>query len=198
VTASVALGALGSPVDRRPPAVLAKIATTLDALSAGRAVVALAPPAGGGEDPVGQVAEAIVAFELVASGEPASLTGRHVHLDGAVSRPPAVHREGIPLLVVVDAGRADAVDLATAGDGWVAPIPGAGAGLAAHHPAGDVGDPPVSLAVLDAGSGPDPAAVEAGADRAKAAGFTGIVVPVDPADPSAVERVTATGRRLAG
>ena len=199
VTGSVVLGALGSPVDRRPPAVLAKIVTTLDALSGGRAVVALAPPAGGAPDPTGQVEESILAFRLVAAGEPATLAGRYVHLDGAVSRPPAVRAEGVPLLVSIDPGLAGAARLAGAGDGWVASGGSAAAGLAGRlegdRAVGDGGgSPPVSLAVLDAHLAP--ADVVAAAHRAFGDGFTGVVVPVDPSDSGAEALVAAAGPML--
>ena len=198
VTTTCALGALRSPVDRRPPGVLAKIVTTLDALCGGRAVVALAAPSLATDDPGGVVVESIEAFRLVATGEPATFAGRHVRLEGAVSRPPARHPDGIPLLVHAGPETTETVVRAGVADGLVVDVAG-GDGALEPPPA------PVTLAVVggSGGWGGDRGAdgtgtLAASVARARAGGFTGVVVPVDVAGPGAGSRVEEAARAVTG
>ena len=195
VTTTSALGVLRSPADRRPPGVLAKIVTTLDALCGGRAVVALAAPSLATDDPGGVVVESIQAFRLVATGEPATFAGRHVRLEGAVSRPPAHHPDGIPLLVHAAPETLGAVARLGAADGLVVDVAGGEGALEPPPPA------PVTLAVVgggDSGSAGGTGTLAASLARARVAGFTGVVVPVDVAGPGAGSRVEEAARAVTG
>ena len=190
VTTTCALGVLRSPVDRRPPGVLAKIVTTLDALCGGRAVVALAAPSLATDDPGGVVVESIQAFRLVATGEPATFAGRHVRLEGAVSRPPAHHPDGIPLLVHAAPETLGAVARPGVADGLVVDVAG-GDGALEPRPG------PVTLAVVGVGAD-GTGTLAASAARARAGGFTGVVVPVDVAGPGGGSRVEEAARAVTG
>jgi alkanesulfonate monooxygenase SsuD/methylene tetrahydromethanopterin reductase-like flavin-dependent oxidoreductase (luciferase family) len=190
VTTTSALGVLRSPADRRPPGVLAKIVTTLDALCGGRAVVALAAPSLATDDPGGVVVESIQAFRLVATGEPATFAGRHVRLEGAVSRPPAHHPDGIPLLVHAAPETLEAVARPGVADGLVVDVAG-GDGALEPRPG------PVTLAVVGVGAD-GTGTLAASAARARAGGFTGVVVPVDVAGPGGGSRVEEAARAVTG
>jgi len=166
LTARPRLGALGLDAGRRPPGVLAKALATLDGLSGGRLVVALAP-AGPGAEAAGQLAEVVAVLRAAFAGGSVDHRGRWHRLEGLRVAPPPLQRAGPPLWVL---GRSDAlVALAAAhADGW-----GPGAWLAG--PADLAGDP-ARLAEACRRAGRDPAGVAcsaawrppAGADPAAA------------------------------
>ncbi len=110
-TSRVNLGALVTGVTYRNPALLAKIVTTLDVVSSGRAVLGIGaawnedehvglgftfPPAG---ERLDRLEEALQICRAMFRDEEPSFTGRHYTTDHAVNRPRPVRPEGPPILV---------------------------------------------------------------------------------------------------
>jgi alkanesulfonate monooxygenase SsuD/methylene tetrahydromethanopterin reductase-like flavin-dependent oxidoreductase (luciferase family) len=97
-TTSVALGAFPSGPTVRSPSIVAKIATGVDVISHGRALLALGIDA---EDPdaIERLDEELAVCRALLTDEESSLAGRFYHLDRAPNRPHPVRPGGIPLLV---------------------------------------------------------------------------------------------------
>ncbi|HTW99243.1 MAG TPA: LLM class flavin-dependent oxidoreductase [Acidimicrobiales bacterium] len=113
-TSALQLGCLAPTLDDRPPSLLAKVVTALDACSDGRAVLALGLgdlPADESElERLGEGLEVCRALLRVPSP---SFVGRHYHLERAFNEPRPVPREsGLPIAVAVPA---DASAFAVAG-----------------------------------------------------------------------------------
>jgi alkanesulfonate monooxygenase SsuD/methylene tetrahydromethanopterin reductase-like flavin-dependent oxidoreductase (luciferase family) len=166
-TGRLRLGLLVTSNRFRPPAMLAKIATTVDAVSGGRLEFGI----GAGSRPdipwarreydahglpyhdfahsVGSLAEACAVIRrLWTSGEPFDYDGTYLHLTGAFCRPKPVQRPHPPVLI---AGRSAAVlrVVAEHADRW-------------NIPGGDISDAAARSALLDrycAEIGRDPASI---------------------------------------
>ena len=129
VTTTARLGTLVLCSQLRPPGVLAKHLAGLDRVCGGRLDVGLG--AGWYEpefalaeipfDPPGvrleQLAETIDVVRAVLTGEPATYAGRHVQVDGALSRPAPAQPGGLPIWV---GGKGDRLLrlVAERADGW--------------------------------------------------------------------------------
>jgi F420-dependent oxidoreductase-like protein len=110
-TGRVRLGTLVTGVTYRNPALLAKMATTLDVISGGRAVFGLgaawfeAEHQGFGFDfpPIGErmdrLDEALAIVRAMFAGERATFAGRHYRIDDALNVPQPVQAGGPPILV---------------------------------------------------------------------------------------------------
>jgi alkanesulfonate monooxygenase SsuD/methylene tetrahydromethanopterin reductase-like flavin-dependent oxidoreductase (luciferase family) len=115
-TSSARLGALVTGVTSRPPALLAKQVTTLDVLSAGRAVLGVGAghldpydidpgEIDPGEPSVGlterfeRLEEALQVFRAMFTQDPVSFEGRHYQLHDAVNRPRPIQDGGPPVLI---------------------------------------------------------------------------------------------------
>jgi F420-dependent oxidoreductase-like protein len=110
-TTRLRLGTLVSGVTYRNPALLAKMATTLDVISGGRAVLGLgaawfeAEHAGFGFDfpPIGErmdrLDEALTIVRAMFANERSSFIGRHYHTDDALNVPRPVQVGGLPIMV---------------------------------------------------------------------------------------------------
>ena len=128
-TTSIRLGTLVLCSQLRPPAVLGKQLASLDVMAGGRLEVGLG--AGWYEPeyaladvpfhPPGvrleELAETIDVLRAVFTAEPATYAGRHVRIDGALSRPAPVQRPGPPIWV---GGKGDRLLrlIAERADGW--------------------------------------------------------------------------------
>jgi F420-dependent oxidoreductase-like protein len=110
-TSRVNVGALVTGVTYRNPALLAKIVTTLDIVSGGRAVLGIGaawnedehrglgfrfPPAG---ERLERLEEALQIIRAMFRDESPSFTGRHYTTDHALNRPRPVRPGGPPILV---------------------------------------------------------------------------------------------------
>ena len=143
-TSRLRLGVIGSDNRLRPPAVLAKLAATVDVVSGGRLVFGVRaggdPGAGGpgerhdgepGEgaagkgaagDVVGALAEALViARRMWTEPEPFDFDGRFYRLRGAVCEPKPLQRPGPTVLVCAGAGQAELQIVAEQADVWCCP-----------------------------------------------------------------------------
>ena len=110
-TTSARLGTMVTGVTYRNPALLAKMATTLDVVSSGRAILGLGAAwneeehAGYGFDfpPVTErmdrLEEALRICRAMFTEETPTFTGRYYRIDGARNRPRPIEPEGIPILV---------------------------------------------------------------------------------------------------
>ena len=110
-TTSVRLGAMVTGVTYRNPALLAKMVTTLDVVSSGRAILGIGAAwneeehAGYGFDfpSVGErmdrLEEALRICRAMFTEETPTFTGRHYRIDAARNQPRPVEPEGIPILV---------------------------------------------------------------------------------------------------
>ncbi|HUC03880.1 MAG TPA: TIGR03560 family F420-dependent LLM class oxidoreductase, partial [Acidimicrobiales bacterium] len=110
-TTSVRLGAMVTGVTYRNPALLAKMVTTLDVVSSGRAILGIGAAwneqehAGYGFDfpSVGErmdrLEEALRICRAMFTEETPTFTGRYYRIDAARNRPRPVEPEGIPILV---------------------------------------------------------------------------------------------------
>jgi alkanesulfonate monooxygenase SsuD/methylene tetrahydromethanopterin reductase-like flavin-dependent oxidoreductase (luciferase family) len=161
-TEGLHLGVAADGGQRRAPSILAKIVTTVDVLSHGRAVLSLDGDAGRDGDDA-RLAEALEVARAVLEDEHPTVDGRIYHVVDAVNRPAPVQAGGVPLVVFVHGrgpGRAGLLEVcARAADAVVvdggpdgvrdarAVVAGAGA---AHRRAG--GRPRV-VAKVDAGPG---------------------------------------------
>ena len=110
-TSRATLGTMVTGVTYRNPAHLAKIVTTLDIVSSGRAILGIGaawnedehkglgfefPPAG---ERLGRLEEAIQICRAMFTQEEATFQGRHYRVDGALNFPRPVRPGGIPILV---------------------------------------------------------------------------------------------------
>jgi alkanesulfonate monooxygenase SsuD/methylene tetrahydromethanopterin reductase-like flavin-dependent oxidoreductase (luciferase family) len=111
-TSRLEVGTLVSSVTLRHPAVLAKMAITLDHVTSGRAILGVGagwhrlehemfgiplPPVG---ERMGRLDEALTVFELLTSGPgPVDFDGRWYRLEAAVSLPQPIRPRGIPVLI---------------------------------------------------------------------------------------------------
>lgn len=110
-TSEIQLGALVTAVTHRNPAVLAKIVTTLDVVSGGRAILGIgaswneaeqkafgldwAPP----RARLDRLEEALVICRAMFAGGPVTFEGRYTRLAGARNVPGPVRPGGIPIIV---------------------------------------------------------------------------------------------------
>jgi alkanesulfonate monooxygenase SsuD/methylene tetrahydromethanopterin reductase-like flavin-dependent oxidoreductase (luciferase family) len=111
-TRHIQVGTLVSAITMRHPALVAKMAVTLDHATEGRAILGLGaawhevehrmfaipfPPVG---ERMGRLDEALTMFKrLTSTTGPVDFDGRWYQLSGAVSEPLPVRQEGIPILV---------------------------------------------------------------------------------------------------
>ncbi len=110
-TSTVGLGTLVTGVTYRNPAVLAKIVTTLDVVSRGRAILGIGaawnaeehdgygvafPPAG---ERLDLLEDALQICRAMFTQEQSTVTGHHHHTVGAFNNPRPVRPDGIPILV---------------------------------------------------------------------------------------------------
>ena len=110
-TSRLHLGAMVTGVTYRNPALLAKIVTTLDVVSSGRAILGIGAAwneeehAGYGFDfpPVPErmerLEEALQICRAMFTEERPTFSGRHYRIDGALNRPRPIRPDGIPILV---------------------------------------------------------------------------------------------------
>jgi F420-dependent oxidoreductase-like protein len=112
-THALLLGVLATSVTYRSPALLAKMVTTLDVVSHGRAVLGIGAghPRTEGEQrsygiefpPIGErmerLAEALQVIRALFRQSPASFAGRYYQVEGAHNMPRPVQRGGPPVLV---------------------------------------------------------------------------------------------------
>ncbi len=109
-TSKLTIGCLSSAVGERPPAVLAKVATSLDVCSDGRTVLALAPDrADPGEDGLERLSEALEVCRALIRVPSPSFSGRHYRLDSASNEPRYEHvTGGMPIVLGIPSGCGEA------------------------------------------------------------------------------------------
>ena len=110
-TSRVRLGTLVSGVTYRNPALLAKMASTLDVTSGGRAIFGLGaawnetehigygyefPPVG---ERISRLEEALQICRAMFREDAASFTGRYYQIEGALNSPRPIQRNGPPIMV---------------------------------------------------------------------------------------------------
>ncbi len=110
-TKSVSLGAMSTGVTYRYPSFLAKIVTTLDIVSSGRAILALGaawaddehhdygipfPPLG---ERMGRLEEAVQVCRQMFENESSTFSGRYYSIENAVNNPRPVREGGIPIFI---------------------------------------------------------------------------------------------------
>jgi alkanesulfonate monooxygenase SsuD/methylene tetrahydromethanopterin reductase-like flavin-dependent oxidoreductase (luciferase family) len=97
-----ALGSFGTPLDERPPALLAKIATGLDVCTGGRALLLVAAGSMAGD----AAAESLEVLRAMLRVPGPSLSGVHLHIGEAWNEPKAQREGAQPLgvLLTPDAG----------------------------------------------------------------------------------------------
>jgi alkanesulfonate monooxygenase SsuD/methylene tetrahydromethanopterin reductase-like flavin-dependent oxidoreductase (luciferase family) len=161
-TEGLHLGVTADGGQRRTPSILAKIVTTVDVLSRGRAVLSLDGDADRDGDDA-RLAEALEVARAVLEDEHPTVDGRIYHVVDAVNRPVPVQAGGVPLVVFVHgrgpgrarllevcARSADAVVVDGGPDGVRdARAVVAGSGTARRRPGGR----PLVVARVDAGPG---------------------------------------------
>jgi F420-dependent oxidoreductase-like protein len=110
-TERIQLGALVTAVTHRHPAVLAKIVTTLDVVSRGRAILGLGASWNEAEQEafglgtlsvrarLERLEDALRICRALFAGGPAEVAGRHHHVAGACNVPGPVRQGGIPIIV---------------------------------------------------------------------------------------------------
>ncbi|MGO9963234.1 MAG: LLM class F420-dependent oxidoreductase [Acidimicrobiales bacterium] len=110
-TERVSLGAMVTGVTYRNPAYLAKVVTTLDLVSAGRAILGIGAAwnddehagYGFGFPPVAErmerLEEALLICRAMFSEDAPSFTGRHYSIAGALNYPRPIRPRGIPILI---------------------------------------------------------------------------------------------------
>lgn len=178
-TSVVRLGTMVLCNELRPPALVAKMAATLDRASGGRLELGIGAGWYEGDfTPFGipfprpgvrlaRLEESVGVIRALLTGEPVTFEGRHYRLDGAIARPPA----SVPIWV---GGKGDrAVALAgRVGDGWNAAWfsdPAAYAERAAH-----LGDAKVRRSIGQYASG----SAQEMVDRLRAFGDLGVELAV--------------------
>jgi alkanesulfonate monooxygenase SsuD/methylene tetrahydromethanopterin reductase-like flavin-dependent oxidoreductase (luciferase family) len=97
------LGPLGPAIDELPPALLAKLATTLDVVSGGRALCGVVPDE---TRDAGRYAEALEVCRALLTVPSPSFAGRHFRLEAAANEPRMPHPpgEGVPVVAQVPSG----------------------------------------------------------------------------------------------
>ncbi len=199
----------------RPPAVLAKIATTVDVVSRGRLDFGIGAgsrpshpiarreydahglPYVDGADAVASLAEACTIIRrLWTSDQPFDVDGRYHRLTGAFGNPKPVQRPGPPIVI---GGRAKATLRVVAEHADVWNIPGGDIADAVARSAlldrfcTDIGRDPAAItrSMFVPVSYADPAATRAAVAEALDAGFTHIVLGLSTPYPDAVARWVA-------
>ena len=122
-TDSVHLGLVADGGQRRPPSILAKLASTVDVVSHGRAVLSLDGDRSHLPD-AHRLGEALAVARAVLEDEHPTVDGRIYSVADAVNRPAPVQPGGVPLVVFLHgAGPADALldQCARAADAVVVP-----------------------------------------------------------------------------
>jgi len=108
-TESVHLGLVADGGQRRPPSILAKLVSTIDVLSHGRALLSLDGDRSRPPD-VHRLDEALAVARAVLEDEHPTVDGRIYSVADAVNRPAPVQPGGVPLVVFLHgAGPADAL-----------------------------------------------------------------------------------------
>lgn len=100
-TRTVDLGALPWAGNVRPPSLLAKVASGLDVISRGRALVALGLPPTADPASVDRLAEELDVCRALMIGDEVSFEGAFFRLSAAVNRPRPVRQGGAPLVVLL-------------------------------------------------------------------------------------------------
>jgi F420-dependent oxidoreductase-like protein len=110
-TRAVSLGALATGVTYRHPSFLAKIVTTLDVVSGGRAILGLGAawadgehhdygiPFPGSRERLERLEEAVQICRAMFQEESATFSGRHYSIEHAVNRPTPIRAGGIPIMI---------------------------------------------------------------------------------------------------
>lgn len=130
-TRRVRIGALVTGNTYRHPAVLAKMAVTVDHLSGGRLELGIGAGAGpehallgiSDEKPVGRLAEALPVLKLLFTEPTATFQGEHYRLIDAVSNPKPVQHPGPPLWIGGIGEKRSLRLIAEYADVWVPAIP---------------------------------------------------------------------------
>jgi len=108
-TGAVHLGLVADGGQRRPPSILAKLVSTVDVLSHGRAILSLDGDRSQPAD-VHRLGEALAVARAVLEDEHPTVDGRIYSVVDAVNRPAPVQPGGVPLVVFVNgAGPGDAL-----------------------------------------------------------------------------------------
>jgi alkanesulfonate monooxygenase SsuD/methylene tetrahydromethanopterin reductase-like flavin-dependent oxidoreductase (luciferase family) len=206
-TTRARLGTLVTPAGLRPPAVVAKQATTIDLLSNGRMVLGLGVGAGEsvpGGSPFEALEDAVrICRALFESDDAVTVIGRRLRVEGAVNRPPPFRSPGPPIVVeATDAQRTLPTAVALA-DGCVLPGPPAMLRSAVERIGAlcqEYGRDRRSFSVTAlvtavlAPDGTDPATVAAELEAAFGSGVDGVVLEAPPGlDPGVAAEL---GRRL--
>jgi F420-dependent oxidoreductase-like protein len=128
-TRSVSLGALSTGVTYRHPSFLAKIVTTLDVVSGGRAILGLGAAWADGEhhdygipfpdlrERMDRLEEAVQVCRAMFQQESATFAGRHYSIENAVNNPRPIRRAGIPILIAGNGEKRTLRLVAEHGDG---------------------------------------------------------------------------------
>ncbi len=216
-TSTIGLGTLATPVTARRPAVLAKVATTLDVISRGRAVLGIGVGASDARA-AERLAEGVAICRGLLADEEPTMAGDFFRVDGAPNRPGPLRPGGIPITVdtVGLSGEDVAVVLAPLVGGptaWPAglvvrdgPPTATAIATATATAAGDRAGPAVTtIRVLSGEAGPTaPGMVADELASALAEGFDAVAVPLgvlvdeDAGDDEVAGAVGAVGAAAAG
>jgi alkanesulfonate monooxygenase SsuD/methylene tetrahydromethanopterin reductase-like flavin-dependent oxidoreductase (luciferase family) len=107
-TGAIRLGAVAEPDQRRAPSILAKIVTSIDVISHGRAVLSLDGDRSTPAD-AERLVEALEVARAVLEDEHPTVEGRIYSVEDAVNRPAPVQSGGVPLVVFVRPGHGEDV-----------------------------------------------------------------------------------------
>jgi F420-dependent oxidoreductase-like protein len=128
-TRSVSLGALATGVTYRHPSFLAKILTTLDVVSGGRAILCLGAawaddehhdygiPFPGVRERMDRLEEAVQVCRAMFEQERATFSGRYYSIENVVNNPRPIREAGIPIIIAGNGEKRTLRAVAQYGDG---------------------------------------------------------------------------------
>ncbi len=101
-TSRIGLGCLSTPIDERPPSILAKTLASLDLCCGGRAIACVAANFAVEADPAGKLVEGVAILRAMLEVPAPSFNGEHFSIARAWNEPRVTRERPMPIGVAID------------------------------------------------------------------------------------------------